>query len=451
MQYFEERERKILAENYDAFYNAPAEICRGITVNALRCTPESFFDKSPFAISPSPFCKAAFKVDDADARLGISPYHHAGVYYVQEPSAGAAADLLNVKPNDTVLDMCAAPGGKTSRLAALMQGQGLLIANEYVAARATLLKNNLERMGVTNAVVLNEDTSRIAKVLPQFFNKILLDAPCSGEGMFRKEPQAVTQHSEALVKQCAALGSQLLDNAAACLADGGDLLYSTCTFAPDEDEAQIGAFLARHSDFELVKIDVPYGSQGEKARAGEWSYNAEYTRRIYPCHGGEGHFMALLHKKGEYICQNAQLKPLRIKQNSAMQACADFLKAYFPSLAAHILQNVGQNVYILPQTLPPLEKLHVICAGVLAGECVKNRFEPSHALFMTYGAQCRNKENIDISDDRAMKWLHGEEIDEKTAQNGYCAVLIDGFPAGFGKQSGGKIKNRYPKGLRNLK
>ncbi len=450
MTYFEQRERKILGSSYDDLYNAPAEICRGITINSLRCAPQDFFEKAPFSLSQSPFCTAAFRVNDADARLGISPYHHTGVYYVQEPSAASAADLLGVKPDDNVLDMCAAPGGKTSRLAAMMQGQGVLVANEYVSARATQLKNNLERMGVTNAVILNEDTSRIARSMPKFFNKILLDAPCSGEGMFRKEPQAVTQHSEALVRQCARLGAQLLDNAAACLSNGGDLLYSTCTFAPEEDETQIGAFLERHEEFEIIKIDVPYGSAGEKARAEGYDYPAEYTRRIYPCHGGEGHFMALLHKKGEPVKQTARKQSA--KQNTSLKLCEEFLSRYFPHMPAHTLQNVGQNIYILPQMqMPPVEKLHVISAGVLAGECVKGRFEPSHSLFMAYGAQCANKENIDISDARASQWLHGEEIDAVTAENGFCAVLIDGFPAGFGKQSMKKIKNRYPKGLRNLK
>ena len=189
-----------------------------MTVSALRAAPEQFAAQADFPVEPSPFCKAGFVVQDPAFKPGRHPYHHAGVFYSQEPSASSAAPLLGVRPGMRVLDTCAAPGGKSSQLAAALGGQGLLVSNEFVAARAEVLRSNLERMGVPNAVVLNEDTGRIAAALPEFFDRVLVDAPCSGEGMFRKEAVAVTQHCEALVKQCAALGAQILDNAAACLA-----------------------------------------------------------------------------------------------------------------------------------------------------------------------------------------------------------------------------------------
>ena len=254
-EYFEARERALLGERYDTLYAAPQETAaRGVTVSALRTTPEEFAARADFPLRPSPFCKAAFVVEQPDFKPGRHPYHHAGVFYSQEPSASSAAPLLGVKSGMRVLDLCAAPGGKSSQLAAALQGQGLLVSNEYVAARAEILKSNLERMGVSNAVVLNETPARIAAALPEFFDRVLVDAPCSGEGMFRKEPAALAQHCEALVKQCAELGADILDSAAVALAPGGELVYSTCTFAPEEDEGQVAAFLQRHPEFTLADV-----------------------------------------------------------------------------------------------------------------------------------------------------------------------------------------------------
>ena len=241
-EYFEQRERALLGQRYEQLYAALQQTAeRGVTVSALRTTPEQFAQRADFPLEPSPFCKAAFVVHQPDFKPGRHPYHHAGVFYSQEPSASSAAPLLGVQPGMRVLDLCAAPGGKSSQLAAALQGRGVLVSNEYVAARAEILKSNLERMGVSNAVVLNETPARIAEALPEFFDRVLVDAPCSGEGMFRKEPVALQQHCEALVKQCAELGAQILDCAAAALAPGGQLVYSTCTFAPEEDEGQVAA------------------------------------------------------------------------------------------------------------------------------------------------------------------------------------------------------------------
>ena len=302
-EYFERRERALLGGRYEALYAAPTEnAARGVTVSALRTTPEAFAEKADFPLRPSPFCKAGFVVEETAFKPGRHPYHHAGVFYSQEPSASSAAPLLGVRPGMRVLDLCAAPGGKSSQLAAALGGWGLLVSNEYVPARAEVLKSNLERMGVANAVVLNEDTARIAAALPEFFDRVLVDAPCSGEGMFRKEAVAVTQHCEALVQQCAALGAQILDNAAAVLAPGGEMIYSTCTFAPEEDEGQVAAFLARHPEFALAdvfgNVDYTFGSAGEANRTGGLPLDVSKVRRIWPCQGGEGHFIARLVKAG---------------------------------------------------------------------------------------------------------------------------------------------------------
>ena len=302
-EYFEQRERALLGPRYEQLYAAPQQTAeRGVTVSALRTTPEQFAQRADFPLEPSPFCKAAFVVHQPDFKPGRHPYHHAGVFYSQEPSASSAAPLLGVQPGMRVLDLCAAPGGKSSQLAAALQGRGVLVSNEYVAARAEILKSNLERMGVSNAVVLNETPARIAEALPEFFDRVLVDAPCSGEGMFRKEPVALQQHCEALVKQCAELGAQILDCAAAALAPGGQLVYSTCTFAPEEDEGQVAAFLQRHPEFALAdvlgNVDYTFGSVGEENRTGGLPLDVSKVRRIWPCQGGEGHFMARLIKAG---------------------------------------------------------------------------------------------------------------------------------------------------------
>ena len=512
-EYFEHRERALLGERYDALYAAPSEsAARGVTVSALRTTPEAFAAQADFPVEPSPFCRAGFVVKDAAFKPGRHPYHHAGVFYSQEPSASSAAPLLGVRPGMRVLDLCAAPGGKSSQLAAALGGQGLLVSNEFVAARAEVLKSNLERMGVANAVVLNEDTGRIAAALPEFFDRVLVDAPCSGEGMFRKEAVAVTQHCEALVKQCAELGAQILDNAAALLAPGGEMIYSTCTFAPEEDEGQVAAFLARHPEFALAdvfgRVDYSFGSAGEANRTGGLPLDVSKVRRIWPCQGGEGHFIARLVKAGtpralpapgcyspeEQLWlaaaaeQNRKQKPgkgkparsergdARASRRENARALRDavqgssrresaaagesvtpaqslaawnaFAQQYFPALADRPAVVHGGGV-LLPAAFPQTG-LHVLRAGVFVGSVQKGRFVPEHHLFTAFGAQCTNREELALADPRVVEYLSGREIAAATAADGWCCVTVDGFPLGGGKVSAGRVKNHYPKALRLL-
>ena len=450
---FTVREQALLGPRFGELYAyATPQPARGVTVNGLRCDPAWFAAHADFRIEPSAFCPAAFTTEP-EFRPGRHPWHHAGAFYSQEPSASAPAALLDVRPGMRVADLCAAPGGKTSQLAAALQGQGLLLANEYVAARAEILYRNLERMGVTNAVVTNEDTARLAAAMPGGFDCVLVDAPCSGEGMFRKEAVAARQHNDGLVQHCAALGAEILENAAALLVPGGVLVYSTCTFAPAEDEGQIAAFLARHPEFSLCDLsDCGFGRPGEANRAPEYpEFRAEYTRRIWPADGGEGHFMAKLQKSAD-----AETPDLpRVKPPKALKAPAewlDFARTYFPALADRPLTGAGDWL-LLPaagsETLNTA-KLRVVRNGVQAGTVLKKRFQPAHGLFMAYGAVCTNREELTLEDPRTAAWLRGEEIAAATVQNGWCAVLVDGFPVGGGKAANGRIKNHYPKGLRNL-
>ena len=509
-EYFEQRERALLGDRFDVLYAAPQETAeRGVTVSALRASPEQFAQKADFPLEASPFCKAAFVVHQPDFKPGRHPYHHAGVFYSQEPSASSAAPLLGVRPGMRVLDMCAAPGGKSSQLAAALQGRGVLVSNEYVAARADILKSNLERMGVPNAVVLNETPARIADALPEFFDRVLVDAPCSGEGMFRKEPVARTQHCEALVKQCAALGAEILDCAAAVLAPGGQLVYSTCTFAPEEDEGQVAAFLQRHPEFELAdalgNVDYTFGSEGEANRTGGLPLDVSKVRRIWPCQGGEGHFMARLVKngtpralpaEGEYTpeeqlwlaaaeaagkkakgkggkpakaadarsarrenaraCREAVRGAGRSRETAAeavspaqsLAAWQEFAKEYFPALADRPAVVHGGGV-LLPVPFPQTN-LHVLRAGVFVGSVQKGRFVPEHHLFTAFGALCVNREELTLSDPRTVEYLSGREVEARTAADGWCCVTVDGWTLGGGKVSSGRVKNHYPKALRLL-
>lgn len=415
---FVQRERALLGPRFDAMFSYPGQgAVRGASVNALRCTPQQFAALADFPLEASPFCASAFVVPQPDWKPGRHTYHHAGAFYAQEPSASAPAALLDVHPGMRVADLCAAPGGKTSQLAAALAGHGVLLANEFVAARAEVLRQNLERMGVT-------------------------------------------QYDQPLLDRCAALGAEILENAAAMLVPGGILVYSTCTFAPGEDEGQIAAFLARHPEFTLCDLSgCGFGQPGEANRTGDYPLQAEYCRRIWPCDGGEGHFMAKLQKAADAPAvelprgKNGKGKGGKTPRVDAktLQAWQSFAKELFPTLAGQPIAVVGDGFLLEPPALLPAAKLHVLRAGVPAGRAAKGRFEPAHALFMAYGAQCTNCEELTLADPRTAAWLRGEEIEAQTAQNGWCAVLVDGFPLGGGKASGGRIKNHYPKALRNLK
>lgn len=449
--YFESRTRRLLGEQADRLFCGSAAPVRGVTVNERLMPAGDFAGAAPFAVAPGGFAKQNFRLLDPEARPGLHPWHHAGVYYVQEPSASSAAAALEVRPGDRVLDLCAAPGGKSAQLAAALQGRGVLVSNEYDAARSRILLSNMERMGAPNTVVLNDSADRTADAFAGWFDRVLVDAPCSGEGMFRKEPQARAQHSEALVLHCAALQAGILAAAARCVRPGGELVYSTCTFSPQEDEGQIGAFLAACPDFELVSTGLSAGCAGHENHCVNGPIDVSLVRRIYPCHGGEGHFVARLHRRGE----GTVLRGSALSGERAPAALAGFLSEYFPGLAASpqgpLLRSADSWLMAPAEPLVPLAHLHVLRAGVLLGVLEKDRFVPSHHLAHAFGAGCSNREELTARDPRTAAYLRGEEIEAHTAQSGWCVVCTDGFALGWGKAVGGRIKNHYPKGLRNLR
>jgi NOL1/NOP2/sun family putative RNA methylase len=391
-------------------------------------------------------------------RPGKHAYHEAGLYYIQEPSAMSAAALLAPKPGMRVLDLCAAPGGKTTQLAAALRQEGLLIANEIHPARCKILSGNVERMGISNAIVTNEDSAKLSERFPSYFHAILVDAPCSGEGMFRKNPQGAEEWSAEQVLVCANRQREILENAAEMLLPGGTLVYSTCTFSREENEDNIDWFLEQHPEFSVGAVDAPWFEKDKR----------QGTFRLWPqklC--GEGHFVAVMKKAGE-LPEIVPEKP-GVKKGSALchgldrekaKALEEFCSSSLTTeVAAWILNGAltlfGDQLYRLPDGAPDLKGLRVLRAGLHIGEFKKNRFEPSHALALFLGAdEAGSSVSFTAEDARIRGFLRGESIFLQDSDlrcgvdKGWCLVCVDKASLGWGKLAGGQIKNHYPKGLR---
>ena len=288
--FIDEMKNLLSDEDFDKYIESFNEnYYRGIRINTLKCTVEKACSLLPFEVTETPFCDTGFYIPH-DVNIGSMVLHHAGAFYSQEPSAMSAVTVLDVKKGDRVLDLCAAPGGKSTQIAAELDGTGLLWSNEIVKNRANILLSNIERMGIRNAVVSSCYPEVLCRNLPEFFDKILVDAPCSGEGMFRKDENAISEWSSEHSKACAERQLAILESASQALKEGGEMVYSTCTFSYIENENVIEQFLARHSDFELVDSGVSFGRP-----------SMQKAVRIFPMDGGEGHFAAKLRKKGDLI------------------------------------------------------------------------------------------------------------------------------------------------------
>lgn len=400
---------------------------------------------------------------DEKKRPGKHPYHEMGLYYIQEPSAMSAAALLAPKPGMRVLDLCAAPGGKSTQLATYLGDSGLLVSNEINTQRSRILSQNIERMGIKNAVVTNEDSFALAAHFPKFFHAIQVDAPCSGEGMFRKLPEAVNEWSPQNVEICAARQKEILDNAAVMLKPGGVIVYSTCTFSREENEDVIEYFLNEHPDFTVVKMER------------FWPHKQD----------GEGHFVAKLVRRGELLLEetvstqdrtgsiaedtlekrkssgkkdNKKSKKSGGKEN--MELLNEFLDAILTDDMAEWIRNgklvmFGDQLYRLPDIDVDLKGLKIQRAGLHIGEFKKNRFEPSHSLALALKkSEAENTVELTCDDPQTNGFFNGlsimltqEQADK--CKKGWVLVCVDGYPAGWGKVNGTQVKNHYPKGLRN--
>lgn len=407
---------------------------------------------------------------DENVRPGKHPYHEMGLYYIQEPSAMSAAALLAPKPGMRVLDLCAAPGGKSTQLATYLGDSGLLVSNEINTQRSRILSQNIERMGIKNAIVTNEDSFVLASHFPGFFNAIQVDAPCSGEGMFRKLPEAIEQWSMENVAICAARQKEILDNAAVMLKPGGVIVYSTCTFSKEENEDVIEYFLERHPDFTLEEMER------------FWPHKVD----------GEGHFVAKLVRRGSVnelgadydLCEDScnkvedtglkadrktkknknsknrknETKPALTKEN--MKLLTEFLDETISEDMAAWIKNsrlvmFGEQLYRLPDMEVDIKGLKVQRAGLHIGEFKKQRFEPSHSLALALKlSEAKNVVKLTWDDPQTTGFFNGQSVmlfDEQTAEckKGWALVCVDGYTAGWGKVNGTQVKNHYPKGLRN--
>ena len=457
---FLERMEKLLQEEYSAFLQSfEGEPHKGLRINTLKTGVEEFLEKNSFSLGKIPWVENGFYYH-AENQPGKHPFHEAGVYYIQEPSAMAPVPFLEVKPGERVLDLCAAPGGKSTQIAEYMQGEGLLVCNEIHPARARILSENIERMGIRNAMVTNESPQNLEKAFPGYFDKILVDAPCSGEGMFRKNEEASTEWSPENVMLCAQRQDEVLASAAEMLRPGGRIVYSTCTFAPAENEGTISRFLKEHKDFSVVKADMPKGFVPGRA---EWikepAMGIENTMRLMPHKiQGEGHFLAVLQKEGtrnenwKRSSAGGQEKGIKEKEYADF---VTFKKKYLKgSEFKGIYLLFGEQLYLAPEDMPALKGLKVLRPGLHLGTLKKNRFEPSHALALTLKKE-EVVQYVELSVQEAAHYLSGqtftmEDIRLSSADNpgGWCLVCVEGFSAGWGKLAGNMLKNHYPKGLR---
>ncbi len=467
---FADRMKAMLKDDYDSFltaYDRP-------NTPALRLNPSK--TSSPSLLDcinePIPWAENGYYYDpSSDTRPGKHPYHDAGVYYIQEASAMIPASLFPPSRGDKVLDLCAAPGGKTTQLAAALGGQGLLVANEIHPQRASILSQNVERMGIANAVVTNHAPHELARFFPCFFDKIVVDAPCSGEGMFRKEEQALTMWSRDNVDLCAARQKEILESAAEMLAPDGYLTYSTCTFSPEENEGVILDFLNAHPEFRVVEPENPAVleciergliDRGNPHWVTGWKTfedQLKKTVRLFPHHAdGEGHFAALLHKSADapsapLKCEDKKKGGRRdvkgqMTADGAYKLFTDFIKDITDQSFNGVPCLFGEQLYLCPDEIPePPKGLKILRYGLHLGSIENGkRFEPSHALALALDSS-EVKKKIEIDLPCALSYLHGDVIpcgDEK----GWYVISIDGFSLGWGKASGGMMKNHYPKGLR---
>ena len=446
---FNERMERMLGDEYPAFIDALGKSAvRGVRANGLKVSAEELLEKSSLRLERLAYAEDGFILRDTDVSVGASAEHHAGMIYMQDPGAMATVNAVKLPRGAWVLDSCSAPGGKTTQLAAMVGHEGFVFANEYVPKRAKIVVSNLERLGVRSAIVTSMDTARFSEMFRAIFDLVLCDAPCSGEGMFRKSDDALEMWSEENVAMCAVRQSEILENCAPLVKAGGYLLYSTCTYSIEENEEVVRAFLLRHGDFTLVPVCEELVS-ATRDGIGE---DMKHARRFYPhVSEGEGQFLALM-KRDENIDVSPSILYKSCEKPLTKQECMivdKFFKDCFNARPAGRLVKHGDSVVLIPHECPVPEH-SVFMSGVTVGEIKGSLLFPHHQLFSAYGCDMRRRETLTAADERVARYLRGEEIEAReVTEGGWCAVLYEGAALGGGKASGGRIKNHYPKGLRN--
>ncbi|SCZ79400.1 RsmF rRNA methyltransferase first C-terminal domain-containing protein [Pseudobutyrivibrio xylanivorans] len=406
-------------------------------ISALRFNPVKADDSAVEAMSSMltgnvEWSQNGYYYDD-DSRPGLHPYHAAGVYYIQDASAQLPVEMLSPVPGDICLDLCAAPGGKSTQIAGYLNGEGILISNEPMKNRAKILSENVERLGIRNCIVTSEYPDKLAETFPEYFDKIMVDAPCSGEGMFRKNHDACTEWSLDSVQMCADRQAEILDRAYEMLIPGGRMCYSTCTFARLEDEEAVAAFISRHPDMTLIE-----------------------ERRLWPHEvKGEGHYAALLEKsdaqsRREECAEDRATYDLKKINNKILNDYLVFAKDTLEGSLNSNLLLLGDLLYSLPDNCPDFSGLHVLRGGLFLGTLKKNRFEPSHALALALTRdEVKNSYNLSADSQDIQNYLRGQSV-MADVSDGWTLITVDGYSVGWGKAVKGQIKNHYPKGLRLL-
>ena len=442
---FVSRMKNLLGTEYADYERA----VNGLPVKAFRVNTDKIslqeFEKiNPFGSEKIPYVENGYYLDYE--KVGNHPFHHAGLIYVQEPAAMAPAECFDIKPDSKVLDMCAAPGGKSTQLKNKLNGKGLLVSNEIIPSRCKILTGNIERLGLKNCVTTCMDTSRLADIFANTFDVIMVDAPWSGEGMYRKEQIAIDEWSQENVNKCAVRQAEILENAVKCLANGGHIIYATCTFSLEENEMTVDNFLKSHPDFEIIPTTdlVQAATENGINFSGCECQNMHYARRFYPHKNrGEGQFMAVLHHKGE----KSDLVCNRKKSDSKINpVLTEFLDDVLKNYENSDITFYGDTPVFFSGDIE-ISRGNAFMCGVTIGEIKKNYVLPHHQFFMAYGNDFKRKIELLPDSQDLIRYLHGEEITAE-CENGWAAVMVCGVAVGGVKVVNKIAKNHYPKGLR---
>lgn len=453
---FKKRMQSMLLDQYDVFLQSyEGKTYRSLRMNPLKGDTKEGVKKLPFDLTPVGWEENGYYYGE-DSKAGKHPYHDAGVYYIQEASAMVPVVLLEPEPGERILDLCAAPGGKSTQIAAYMRGEGILISNEIHPARAKILSENIERMGIANAIVTNETPQRLAETFFEYFDAVLVDAPCSGEGMFRKNEEACGEWSLDNVRLCADRQDEILDCAAKMVRPGGRIVYSTCTFAPLENEGSISRFLKKHTDFTVCEPSVK--TEGMEGGVPKWQEDAaegiDKTLRLWPHKiKGEGHFAAVLLREGADRSFDVIRKSIPVQGGISEREYREFLdfkKDYLTLQREGIYLKFGDQLYLAPEETPELRGLKVLRPGLHLGTFKKNRFEPSHALALSLSpGEAKYRYDFSSEGEGIHAYLTGQTFPAE-GEKGWYLITVDSYSIGWGKLTGNIMKNHYPRGLRKL-
>lgn len=462
-QKFCDEMKQLLGDEYPDYLSSMEEKRKyGLRVNTSKISVEEFLEICPFDVTPIPYINNGFYYEDK-VQPAKHPYYFAGLYYLQDPSAMTPASRLPVEPGDTVLDLCAAPGGKATELAAKLKGRGLLVANDISSKRAKALLKNIELFGVENSFIVTEYPAKLREYFTGFFDKILIDAPCSGEGMFRKDPSMIRAWEQNGPAFYSKLQKEILEQALPMLKDGGMLLYSTCTFSVMEDEESVEYLLSLDEDLRLVEMEGYRGFAKGRLDLAGGNPELEKCVRIFPHKlDGEGHFLALFQKGQETKAEGKNGQPMLsgTKRSGLSRGDKELFEAFLENVGKKFdlsrIENKNGMLYYMPEILPQLRGIRFLRSGLFLGEIKKKRFEPSQSLAMALRAEeYRKRAELTAEDERLLRYLKGEtltldktDLTPEAQEGGWILVCVDGYPLGWGKLGGGVLKNKYHPGWR---